>query len=236
MLFRSGIGVTAVSVSNIGEGIDNIEKSQMGDLTKGHNFIRDNLLWESDLLYGVLETGLDIAFGVVSGMASGNLLKGFDNIRNGIKTAIEIGGNVLDGALNELINTGSIDPLGLLLDMGIGFIQGIVGNGITTGILEKLGLTECCLLTKLAETGIGALTDTTLDGILSALFGQDFDFLDALARNIYANALSAFISDPVDAATGMYLIHTTDFILASIPRACLKNKKCTKNMFTPQFL
>ena len=68
----------------------------------------------------------------------------------------------------------------------------------------------------MAETGIGALTDTTLNSILSTLLGQDFDFLDAVTRNIYANALSAFIRDPVEAATAMYFIHTTDFILASI--------------------
>ena len=117
----------------------------MGDLTKGHNFIRDDLLGGSDFLpiivsasllirehsvrssfsrilfvmplpttpcikpIPISETGLDIAFGVVSGMASGNLLKNCKDIRNGIKTAIEIGGNVLDPIINGMAGA-SVPP------------------------------------------------------------------------------------------------------------------------------
>lgn len=217
-----GAGVTAFAASDIGEGIDNMEKAQSGDLNRGHNFIRDDLMDGNDQLYKIVGTGLDIAFGVVSGVAGGGALKGIKGAKQAIqtiKTVTQIGGNVAHSAIDELIDTGTVDPRGLLINTGIGLLQNMIGGRITEGVLGKLGLTDCSMAKKIAETLVGTGVDTSLDGIVSGLTGQKFDFWDSLARNAFANALAAFISDPVDAVTGTYTINTTDFILASLPTA-----------------
>ena len=51
----------------------------------------------------------------------------------------------------------------------------------------------------------------------SALSEQDFDLKSSLIQNLFFNGLDAFISDPVDAVTGIYVIQATDFLLASVP-------------------
>ncbi|MDE7271760.1 MAG: hypothetical protein K2N95_01695, partial [Lachnospiraceae bacterium] len=217
-----GAGVTAFAISDIGEGIDNMEKAQSGDLNEGHNFIRDDLMGGNEQLYKIVGTGLDIAFGVVSGIAGGAALKGIKGAKQAIqtiKTVTQIGGNVAHSAIDELIDTGTVDPGGLLINTGIGLLQNMIGGRITEGVLGKLGLTDCSMARKIAETLVGTGVDTSLDGIVSGLTGQKFDFWDSLARNAFSNALAAFISDPVDAVTGTYTINTTDFILASLPAA-----------------
>ena len=209
-----GAGVTAFAASDIGEGIDNVKKSQTGDLNRGHNFIRDDII-KNDTIYELTKIGLDIAFGAVSGRA----LSGLQGLKGVIKTGMQVGGNVASGIVNSLIDTGSIDPLGMALDIGLGMLQGSVGSGVTNSILGKLGLTECGIPKKIVETLVGTGVDTGLDALVSALFGREFDFWESLGRNAFANALAAFISDPVDAVTGTYTINTTDFILASLPSA-----------------
>ena len=209
-----GAGVTAFAASDIGEGIDNVKKSQTGDLNRGHNFIRDDII-KNDTIYELAKIGLDIAFGAVSGRA----LSGLQGLKGVIKTGMQMGGNVASGIVNSLIDTGSIDPLGMALDIGLGMLQGSVGSGVTNSILGKLGLTECGIPKKIVETLVGTGVDTGLDALVSALFGREFDFWESLGRNAFANALAAFISDPVDAVTGTYTINTTDFILASLPAA-----------------
>ena len=209
-----GAGVTAFAASDIGEGIDNVKKSQTGDLNRGHNFIRDDII-KNDTIYELTKIGLDIAFGAVSGRA----LSGLQGLKGVIKTGMQVGGNVASGIVNSLIDTGSIDPLGMALDIGLGMLQGSVGSGVTNSILGKLGLTECGIPKKIVETLVGTGVDTGLDALVSALFGREFDFWESLGRNAFANALAAFISDPVDAVTGTYTINTTDFILASLPAA-----------------
>ena len=191
-----------------------MKKSQIGDLNKAHNFIRDDIL-KNDLAYDVLKVGLDIAFGVVTGRA----LNGLQGLKGVLKTGMQVGGNVATGILNSLIDTGSIDPLGMAFDIGLGMLQGSVGSGVTNSVLKKLGLAQCSIPKKIVETLVGTSVDTGMDALVSALFGREFDFWDSLGRNAFANALAAFISDPVDAVTGTYTINTTDFILASLPDA-----------------
>ena len=108
-----GAGVTAFAASDIGEGIDNVKKSQTGDLNRGHNFIRDDII-KNDTIYELTKIGLDIAFGAVSGRA----LSGLQGLKGVIKTGMQMGGNVASGIVNSLIDTGSIDPLGMALDIG----------------------------------------------------------------------------------------------------------------------
>ena len=57
----------------------------------------------------------------------------------------------------------------------------LIGGRITEGVLGKLGLTDCSMAKKIAETLVGTGVDTSLDGIVSGLTGQKFDFWDSLA-------------------------------------------------------
>ena len=221
------------AASDIGEGIDNINKSKTGNLDKGFNFIRDKMCDGDDVLYNIIKGGVDIIFGVVSGKA----LSCISNVATIgrfacnstklklLKSVVQIGGNVINAGFNQLVETGKLDPGALMLEVGLGTLQGFVGERITKGmlnsktmgkILNKTGITGPLGL-KLVETLVGTGVDTGLDWIYSGLFGMEFNLGESLRRNAFANALTAFISDPVDAVTGTYVIHTTDFILASVP-------------------
>ena len=221
------------AASDIGEGIDNINKSKTGNLDKGFNFIRDKMCDGNDVLYDIIKGGVDIIFGVVSGKA----LSCISNVATIgrfacnstklklLKSVVQIGGNVINAGFNQLVETGKLDPGALMLEVGLGTLQGFVGERITKGmlnsktmgkILNKTGITGPLGL-KLVETLVGTGVDTGLDWIYSGLFGMEFNLGESLRRNAFANALTAFISDPVDAVTGTYVIHTTDFILASVP-------------------
>jgi len=221
------------AASDIGEGIDNINKSKTGNLDKGFNFIRDKMCDGNDVLYDIIKGGVDIIFGVVSGKA----LSCISNVATIgrfacnstklklLKSVVQIGGNVINAGFNQLVETGKLDPGALMLEVGLGALQGVAGETLknficgdeTLGIiLDKIGITSPSGL-KLVETLVGTGVDTGLDWIYSGLFGMEFNLGESLRRNAFANALTAFISDPVDAVTGTYVIHTTDFILASVP-------------------
>ena len=226
MIATFGLGAASIgiAVSDIGEGVDNINKSQTGNLDRGHNFLRDDLCGGNELLYNVIKVGVDIAFGIVSGKAMGSisgtaklgrLACGSKELKR-LKSVIQMGSNVIGAAYNQYVETGKVDPMSLVFNMGVGALQGYLGSGITDGILGKIHLNNPTAQ-KLAKVFVGTLVDTGMDGLMSGLFGQPFDWKDSLARNAFANSLSAFIADPVDAVTGTYLIHTTDFLLASLP-------------------
>lgn len=225
-----GAGVVAFAVSDIGEGIDSMEKAQRGDLTRGHNVLRDDV-FKNETLYNIVKTGVDIGFGIVSGKAIGSAMNaaqavgkigkiacGSSTLRK-IESVMQVGSNVVSAGLNDLITTGKIDPKGLVTNIGIGMLQGMIGGKIADGILDKLGITGKSTAALLSKITVNSLVDTGMDGVVSKLFGQEFDFWDSLARNAFTNTLSSLISDPVDAATGMYVINTTDFILASVPES-----------------
>lgn len=132
---------------------------------------------------------------------------------------MQIGGNVLDGIFDDLARTGEINPARTLWNIGIGFVQGSTGSGIRDGLLSKLGIEGCSFGNHLIKTFLGGFIDTGIDGVGSALSEQDFDLKSSLIQNLFFNGLDAFISDPVDAVTGIYVIQATDFLLASVPFA-----------------
>lgn len=226
MLATYGLGAASIGIalSDIGEGVDNVIKSQSGNLDKGHNFLRDDVCGGNELLYNIIKVGVDIAFGIVSGKALsgisgaanfGRLACGSNQLKR-FKSVLQIGGNVISAGFDQLVETGKLDPFGLAVNMGIGALQGYIGSGITDSIVGRIGL-QNPVGQKLMKVFVGTIVDTGMDGLVSSLFGQPFDWKDSLARNAFANSLAAFISDPVDAVTGIYLIRPTDFILASLP-------------------
>lgn len=226
MIATYGLGAVSIgiAVSDIGEGIDNVNKAQSGNLDKGHNFLRDDVCGGNELLYNIIKTGVDIAFGIVSGKAIGNIsgtaklgrfVCGSNELKK-IKSVAQISGNVIGAVYNQAVDTGKVSFSNVAFNVGLGFVQGFVGSTITDGIVGKLGI-DNSTARKLTQVVVGTFVDTGMDWGFSSALGQPFDLKDSLARNAFANSLAAFIADPVDAVTGIYLIHATDFILASLP-------------------
>ena len=223
-----GAATAAYAVADVGEGIDNYKNAQSGDLSQGHNFMRDDVFGGNELLYELVRAGTEIAFGVVSGCAIGSAFNKLMTAEKFIhlakeakclKAVMQIGGNVLDGIFDDLARTGEINPARTLWNIGIGFAQGSTGSGIRDGLLSKLGIEGCSFGNHLIKTFLGGFIDTGIDGVGSALSEQDFDLKSSLIQNLFFNGLDAFISDPVDAVTGIYVIQATDFLLASVPFA-----------------
>lgn len=217
-------GTTLVlAAADITEGQRDIQKSRQADSSQSYNFIRDTLCFGNQTAYNVVKIVNDIAFGVVSGKALaggfGALFSKFGPIAcnsqqaKNLKTAIQVGSNVVKGAANDLIYNGKIDVKNLAVNTGLGIVQGQVGSRITSGLLGDLAENKAAL------AAAGTVVDTGLDWMVSDITGKDFDFWESLAANATANVMSSYIPDPVDAVTGEYVINTTDFILASIPAA-----------------
>ncbi len=239
MLATYGTGAVAVGfgVAEIMEGTEDMEKSQSGDLSESFNFIRDTAFEavfgdNKQAAYNFAKMLNDIAFGIVSGKAIGQAFQAAQNLgRIGkiacssrelrrLQTVIHMGGNVLNSGMNELAATGTIDPMGMMLNLGIGVLQGQAGSRITDKIVGKIVNEKTgAAMVKTAKVITGTLVDTGLDGAVSGLLRREFDPLQSLAQNAFANSLSSYIADPVDASTGSYVLHTTDFILACIPSA-----------------
>ncbi len=226
MLATYGLGAVSIgiAVSDIGEGVDNINKAQSGNLDKGHNFLRDDVCQGNELLYNVIKTGVDIAFGIVSGKAIGNisgtaklgrLVCGSKELKQ-LKSVVQMGSNVISAAYNQYVETGKVSFSTIAFNMGLGFVQGFVGSAITDKIMGGLDINNSTVK-KLTQVVVGTFVDTGMDWAASGIFHQPFDPAESFARNAFANSLAAFIADPVDAVTGTYLIHATDFLLSSLP-------------------
>ncbi len=69
------------------------------------------------------------------------------------------------------------------------------------------------------KAAIGAGVDFGLDASVSALLNRKFNPMQSAVSCVFSNVLTVSIADPVDAASGFYMIHATDFILASLPSA-----------------
>ena len=190
--------------------------------------MRDGVFGGNELLYELVRVGVEIAFGIVSGKAIGgsiNRLKDIEKLAHladkakKLKPILQIGGNVVDGMLDDLARTGKVNPVRAIWNIGIGIAQGSGGTGIRDGLLKVLNIEGCSFGSHMAKTFLGGTIDTIIDGIGCQLSGQDFDFKSSFLQNLFINGLDAFISDPVDAVTGIYCIEATDFILASLPTA-----------------
>ena len=222
--YALGAASIGIAVSDIGEGVDNINKAQSGNLDRGHNFLRDDVCQGNEILYNVIKTGVDIAFGIVSGKAIGNisgaaklgrLACGSKELKT-LKAVVQMGGNVISAAYNQYVETGKVSFSTIASNMVIGMAQGFIGTSITDKIMGGMNFNNPTVK-KLTQVVVGTFVDTGMDWAFSGLCGQPFDLGDSLGRNAFANTLAAFIADPVDAVTGTYLIHTTDFLLASLP-------------------
>ena len=55
-----GEGTTLFAVSDMAEGIDNYEKAPNGDLSEGHNFMRDDVFRGNEFAYNLVKTGVEI--------------------------------------------------------------------------------------------------------------------------------------------------------------------------------
>lgn len=223
-----GTIVTGFAASDTGEGLSNMQKSYTGDLSRGHNFLRDDV-FKNDTLYYIAREVADIAFGVVSGKAIGSAFKAISatgkigkiacNSKElaKLKTVVQVGGNVLNTGFNQLADTGTLDPYGLAVSVGIGLLQGQVGTRATASLQRVFQVGANSTNGKVIEAITGTILDTGIEWAVCELTDQEFHLWESLARNAFANFLAAFISDPVDAVTGAYTIKTTDFILASLP-------------------
>ncbi len=216
-----GLALSAAD-SDIGEGLDTMENSLNGSLEKGYNRIRDNYFGGDDRAYEVYKKIVDIALGIVTAKALANnsigkwgkFARGSNELKKA-KAGLQILLGVGNGIADQFIYTGKVDPLGVVADVGIGYLQGYLGNSVTNSVLSAFGMQDSKLLELLLGTGV----DTGIEGLMSALFEMPYDFWESLERNGLANLVVALIIDPVDAATGTYVIRETDSILASLPSA-----------------
>lgn len=223
------IAVAAVKLTkdtaNIIEGAQDIYKANRGDLSRSFNFIRDTIFFGNEEAYQFASAVTDITFDIVAGKA----LKG--NITNFAKTnklagllskagtmcnkskfsnfAANIGGDMFTGAIDDFIQTGKINPKNMAASALTGTLKGIGMNKLQLG----KGAMKSNLGRKAVNTGIGTGVGMDVDKAASSLRGEEYDPRASFVQNAIQSAAGQAFGEPIDAASGSFLMTAHEFIL-----------------------
>lgn len=226
--------VCSFAAADFEQGLIDVRKSFTGDLTDTEHAILDGIFGGDELAYNIVKTIADITFGIVTGKA---IAEGFQAMAAMgkfykfacgskevmmFKTAYQMSSNVIYAGLQDLAQTGKIHYGNIGFNFVAGLIEGTCGSALTNSSLKLLGFTPDKVsrnTIKIAQAALGTLIDTGLEAGFNEMLGRDYDIWEILGRTAFANALSTYIADPVDAVTGGYIVRSTDFILSSIPSA-----------------
>ena len=234
LLIAAGVKAT-FAVADIAEGLDGYSKMNALDASQPANFLRDTVFGGNQFLYDMTSMVTDIVFDVVSGKAlmkaakGGKLISKFQQIKgkatkfwDGIckKTKVanflsQTGGTVLSGMVNDYLTTGKVDLKNLGLDAIGGTIKGTFGTAFTEwgkGLLK----TDSKVVKKIAGTLLGATSGTGVDLVTDLIAGRPIDVLQTFQENLIQSGMGQLFGEPIDAASGAFLITATDFTLMDV--------------------
>lgn len=225
-------GFKAVSaVADISEGLSDLDRVEAGDLSPSYHFMRDGVFGGNEGLYQTVKGVNDLVFGLVTGKAvAGNLSKlekledatGFlKKVQQGqkylkdhkqVKIVLNIGSEAGLGAVEEYVATGGINPANVGVNIVTGKLKGMAMQRLT--IPCKSPLKEAAR--KVINTGTGTLAGMGIDYFGSALTGQPYDRSASFQQNLMVSALGEMVGEPIDAASGAFLLEATDLRLPGI--------------------
>ena len=122
---------------------------------------------------------------------------------------------MISGMVNDYLTTGNIDIKNLGINAIAGTIKGTIGTGVAK-YGKSLFKTDSKAISKLIGTGFGATFGTSVDVVADLFAGREIDLVQTFKENLIESGLGQMFGEPIDAATGAFLITATDFMAADI--------------------
>ena len=234
LLIAAGVKAT-FAAADIAEGLDGYSKMNAMDASRPANFLRDTIFMGNETAYNIGSMLSDIVFDVVSGKAllkaskggkfltklqqiKGKAGKFWDGICKRTRVAnfvAQMGGTMISGMVNDYLTTGNIDIKNLGIDAVAGTIKGTLGTGAAEWG-KSLFKTDSKAISKLIGTGFGAAFGTGVDVVADLFAGREIDLVQTFKENLIESGLGQMFGEPIDVATGAFLITATDFMAADI--------------------
>lgn len=228
LLIAAGVKAT-FAVADMAEGLDGYSKVNNLDASRPANFLRDTIFGGNEDAYNFASAITDVVFDVVSGKALTKVakLKNFSKFmcpKSQVANLVsQMGGSVIFGAINEYQVTGRVDVKSMAFNAALGMFKGGTGNAIMG---KAQSLAKSGVMKKVVGAGVQTLYGTAIDvAVDAALPGRKVDVLRSLKENFISSGLGQLFGEPVDAASGAFLITASDFILPDIREAIRLERK-----------
>ena len=222
LLVAAGVKAT-FAVADMAEGLDGYSKVNNLDASRPANFLRDTVFGGNEGAYNLASAVTDIVFDVVSGKALKNAaslgkMSKFMCPKSQVSNLVtQMGGSVIFGAINEYQVTGRVDVKNVAFNAALGMFKGGTGN-VLMGKAQNLVNTNLGkkVVGAAVQTVYGTVIDVAVDAVLP---GRKVDVVGSLKENFISSGLGQLFGEPVDAASGAFLITATDFILPDFREA-----------------
>ena len=241
-LFFASAGKALKDTANIVEGAQDVYKANRGDTSQSFNFIRDTVFLGNEEAYQFASSAMDITFDVVSGKAlKGNVMKyGQCNKYAGMLGKVgnmckqskwanysaNIGGDVIFGAVNDYIQTGKVSLKNMAANVASGTLKGFGMNNLQFA----KGAFQSDLGRKVVNTGIGTAFGMGVDKVACDLRGEEYNAGASFVQNLIQASLGQLFGEPIDAASGAFLMTVHEFILPDVLEPIyLTRKYCSIN-------
>ncbi len=220
----------ANDLSDTFEGIGDIVKANKGDMSQAYNFRRDFLFRGNQEAYDRCRSITNILYDIVSSISlsqSYSYLRQAKNLPgflgklgalcNRSKLAnfsVNIGGDVLVTMYNDFMNTGKLSLESILSGVFSGTLKGFGSSMVQS--LPFLRNIDSAFWRKVANTVAGAAVGVGVDWNRCQLRGEEFDLGNSAAYNLVLSGLAQIFGEPIDAASGSFLMTVHEFILPGV--------------------
>ncbi len=132
----------------------------------------------------------------------------------GYKYALNIGQDVISGCVNDYVQTGTINPLNVAANVVSGTLKGFGMSNIRFNCGSELFNNN--FVRKTVNVAMQTTFATGIDYVGSLITGEPFDLSESVTQNMFVSALGEVFAEPVDAATGAFLMTKTDMLLPDV--------------------
>ncbi len=230
----TGSFATVSGISDISEGVSDLNKVKNGDLSPSINMMRDGLFGGNEDIYEITKSVNMIIFSVVTckviriNLASAanvettsaliSTLQKAEKFRKEHKTALTIFNCTQDFAsacYEDYQNTGSLDAKNVIANMGASSLKGAAMS--TLRIHGEDPNIYIDIARKIGNGFIETVAGMTIDAVKCDLTGYTFDSVESFQQNMrMATITEMIIADPVDAVSGSFLITEADILLPDV--------------------
>ena len=233
IIAATGSFATVSGISDISEGVSDLDKVEDGDLSRSLNMMRDGLFGGNEAAYEVAKSVNIMVFSVVScktvrlNLASAEnaaavsklvaTLQKADNFRKQHQTALKILNCAQDFAsacYEDYQYTGSLDAKNVVVNMGASALKGAAMNTLRFGDEDPNLYLD--IMRKISNGFIGAGAGMAIDDTKCDLTGYNYDPVESFQQNMRMSTFNECIADPLDAVSGSFLLTETDLFLPDV--------------------
>ena len=230
LLVAAGVKAT-FAVADMAEGLDGYSKVNALDASRPANFLRDTVFMGNENAYNIASMVTDIVFDVVTGKAlknaaaAGKFSKFMCPKSQVANFVTQTGGSVIFGAITEYQTTGSVNVQNMVTNLALGMFKGSAGTSLIGKAQSMLG-TDSKFVKKVVGAAVGTVFGTAVDVAADALLpGREVNIRQSFQTNLITSGLGQLFAEPVDVASGAFLITAADFVLSDMREAIRIQRK-----------